>query len=166
MARAMIAVILSYLLQAVLIMALFLGVVLALGVDGTLRPGEYWTTGTFNAIVLTGGTIIAALCGRLCAAIARSWKPALVVAGLMLVFGLFGAIGNMNKPDPPAREAVTGEGSQIETTMKVLEQTRIHGKEPLWFSIAAPLLGAAAFVAGARIVKPRAGRPSPGPAAA
>ena len=166
MARAIIAVIVSYLVQAVLIMALFLGVVLALGIDGTLRPGEYWTTGAFNAIVLTGGTIIALLCGMLCAAIARSWKPALVVAGFMLAFGLIGAIGNMNKTDPPAREAMTGEGTQFEQTMNVLEQTSIHGKEPIWFSFAAPLLGAAAFVAGARIVKPRAGQPSPSAEAA
>lgn len=155
MVRAALAVIVSYVLQSLLVMAVLLGTVLMLGLEGTLRPGEYWTTNTFNAIVLIGGTVVAGLCGMLCAVIARSWKPALVVAGIMLAMGLIGAIGNMNKPDPPAREEISSEGSQFEHTLKVLEQTGTHGKEPVWFSFAAPLIGASAFVGGAMLARRR-----------
>ncbi|MGD9790447.1 MAG: hypothetical protein AB7Q00_00665 [Phycisphaerales bacterium] len=153
MLRKVIAVVVSYIVTSIAIGLLFLAAMLILGIDGTLRPNEYWTTTTFNIVVLAGGTLIAVLGGMLCSVIARSWKPALVVAGIMIAYGLFGAVQNMNKPDPPARTP-KAEG---QTTMEYLEQIgkdlASGGKEPIWFSFAAPLLGAGAFVVGSRLVK-------------
>lgn len=152
MGRAIIAIIVSFLAVNLLIMAMFFVVMMALGLEGTLRPGEYWTTTTFNVIVLIGGTIIAAAGGALCAVIAKSWRPALVVAGLMLAFGLVGAFQNSKKPDPPARPAAMEGESEREYTMHMLEEMPKHGKEPVWFSFTTPIVGALAFLGGARLV--------------
>jgi hypothetical protein len=155
MLRAIVAIIVSYIAVGIGIAVLFLGAMLILGLDGTFKPGEYWTTDAFNIVVLAGGTIVSLLGGMLCALLAGRWKPALVVAVIMLGLGLVSAIGNMNKPDPPAREAPAEASSDIERTIKLLEQTAQHGKEPVWFSFTTPIAGAAAFVAGAWVLKGR-----------
>jgi hypothetical protein len=160
MLRSVIAVIVSYIVLNILIAGLFVAAMFALGIEGTLRPGEYWTSSAFNAAVLLGGAAAAALAGALCAVIARSWRPAVVVAAVMLAFGLFGAFRNSQKPDPPARGPAADGESSMDYTMRVLKDMRTVGKEPTWFSFGVPFIGAAAFLVGARVVAARR-RPAP-----
>lgn len=155
MLRAILAVIVPYIVVGLLIMLVFLGAMLALGLEGTLRPGEYWTTGTFNAVVIVGGAAASAIGGMLSALIARSMRPAWIVAAIMLTVGLVGAVGNMNKPDPPARPAPTPGESRADALMRVMKEMPKVGKEPLWFSFTVPVVGAAAFVLGAGLVANR-----------
>ncbi len=155
MLRSILAVIASYIVLNLLIAGLFIGAIFALGIEGTLRPGEYWTSPAFNAIVLIGGAVCSALAGALCAAIAKSWRPALVVAAVILAFGLFGAVRNSQKPDPPARTPATDAETSMDYTMRVLKEMQTVGKEPVWFSFAVPFLGAAAFLVGARLLAAR-----------
>ncbi len=155
MVRAIIAVVVSYIIMNILVMAMFLGATFALGIEGTLRSGEYWTSRTFNTIVLVGSVGIAFVSGSLCGLIARSWRPGVVVAGIMLVVGLGGAVMNNNKPDPPVR-APAGEGeTSTEYAMKVLKELADVGKEPAWFAFSVPVLSAGVFLLGASVATRR-----------
>jgi asparagine N-glycosylation enzyme membrane subunit Stt3 len=155
MIRSIIAIVVSFITVNLLIMALFLVTAVVLGIEGTLRPGEYWTSTTFNVIVLAGGAVMSALGGVVCALIAKSWRPALVVVGVILALGLVGAAQNLQKPDPPTRgDAVEGETDRQYAT-RILEEMMEVGKEPTWFSFATPFVGALAFLGGARMVGDR-----------
>ncbi len=155
MIRSIIAIAVSFITVNLLIMALFFVTVLALGIRGTLRPGEYWTSDTFNIIVLIGGAVMSALSGALCAFIARSWRPALVVVGVILALGLLGAVQNLQKADPPARGAAVEGESESQYATRIFEEMMEVGKEPIWFSFATPFVGALAFLGGARVVGDR-----------
>lgn len=141
MLRIIAGIIVGWLVMAVLVMATFGITILAMGWDGTLRPDSYWTTDTFSLIVLVGGFIASIVGGAICALIARSANAALVLIGIVLVFGIGGAVMNMNKPDPPAR---TGEPT--------FEDIATHGKEPMWFAFGKVVLAAAGLFIGSSLV--------------
>jgi len=155
MLRSIVAIIVSFVAVNALIIALFMATVFLLGIDGTLRPGEYWTTTMFNVTVIIGGAVISALGGALCAVIARSWRPALIVAGVMLALGLVSAVQNMNKPDPPARTPAVESETSAERMTRVIEELTEHGKEPDWFAFSVPFVGALAFIGGTRLARVR-----------
>lgn len=145
MLRIIAGIVVGWIVMTVLVMATFGITMMALGLEGTLQPDSYWTTSTFNIIVLAGGTIAAIIGGLVCAAIARNATAALVLAALVLILGIGSAVMNINKPDPPAR---TGEPT--------LQDIATHGKEPNWFAFAAPILAAAGIAIGGRLVRPKA----------
>lgn len=152
MLRTVLAVVVSFLALNLGVMVLFLVSVLTLGIEGTLRPGSYWTSTVFNMVVVIGGAVIALLSGALCGVIGRSVRPALVVAGAMLAFGMFGAVRNLNKADPPARPAPNAGESDSDYRMRVLKDMQTVGKEPTWFAFSVPVIGAGAVVLGAWLV--------------
>lgn len=155
MLRAILAGVVSYIVLAVLIMGMFLAAMFALGIEGTLRPGEYWTSSTFNAIVVTGGTVLSLAAGALCGWIARSPRPAVVVAVLMAGFGLVRALQNSGKADPPARPGPNAGESTGDYAMRIMTEMSRVGKEPTWFAYTVPIVGAAAFAVGGMLVAAR-----------
>ncbi|MFG0258639.1 MAG: hypothetical protein ACF8GE_12120 [Phycisphaerales bacterium JB043] len=152
MLRSLLAAIASFIAMAVAIAAMFLVVTMVLGIEGTLRPGEYWTSSTFNTTVLIGGTVISAMSGMLCFVIAKSCKPALAVGVVILGYGLYSAVQNEGKDDPPAREVRAESESATDYTVRVLQEMAEVGKEPTWFAFANPFIGSFAFVAGAGVL--------------
>jgi hypothetical protein len=155
MLRAILAGVVSYLVLMALIVGMFLVATLALGIEGTLRPGEYWTSSTFNAIVFAGGTVFSVAAGALCGWIARSPRPALVVAVLMAGFGLVRAVQNSGKADPPPRPGPNAGETASAYATRVLTDMQTVGKEPAWFAFTVPIVGAAAFAAGSMLVAGR-----------
>ncbi len=133
--------------MAVVVMATFVITMLALGWEGILKPDSYWTTDTFNIIVLVGGLIAAIGGGMTCKLIARTTAATLVLVAIVLIMGTGSVVINTNKPNPPARtEAVTMEGIQK------------HGKEPHWFAITKIVLAAAGLLIGSSLVRSRPAR--------
>ena len=145
MLRIIAGVIVGWIVMALLVMATFLITTMAMGgLENVLKPNSYWTTDTFNIIVLIGGTIAAIIGGLVCGLIARNAKAAVALAVIMLAYGVFYIVTNINEPDPPART----EPATMEAMME-------HGKEPNWFSISKTVLGAVGVLIGSAMVKPR-----------
>jgi hypothetical protein len=148
MLRIIAGIIVGFVVMAVLVAATFGIAMMALGMENILKPGTYWTSDTFNIIVLAGGLIAAIVGGMVCKVIARDSKATIALAVIVLVLGAVSAVANMNRPDPPAR---TGAAS--------LTDMQTHGKEPNWFAMGKTVLAAAGLVIGSSLVKGR--RPNP-----
>lgn len=144
MLRIIAGIIVGYVVMAALVVATFFITILAMGWDGVLQPNSYWTTDTFNVIVLSGGFVGSIGGGAVCAVIARNAKAAFALVAIVLAFGIGGAIMNMNRPDPPARTGPPGE-----TT---LQDLNAHGKEPVWFGFGKVVIGAAGLLIGSSLV--------------
>lgn len=144
MLRVIAGIIVGWIIMAVLVMATFGIAMFALGWSGTFQPDSYWTTNTFNIIVLIGGFIAAVVGGAMCSFIARNGKAVLLLVALVLVVGMGGALMNMSKPDPPAR---VGEPT--------IQDLTTHGKEPTWFAFTKVALAAVGLLIGSSLVSRR-----------
>lgn len=138
MIRSVIAVIASYIAMAIVVLALFSGMWFGLGPDRLLKPGSY--QGSIVITILAPSiTIIAGLFGGwMCAKIARGTKPVLVLAGIVVVLGGLLAAFTLQKPYPADPRP---EGMTVQQIMEI-------GREPTWFAIANPIIGAAAILLG------------------
>src|SRR5262245_46548523 len=103
--RPILAVVVAYVVMAALGIALFLGLACILGVDRLFEPGNFRSQTTVHVAAILIGIVLAIIGGAVCRRIGRSQKPVLVLAALVLVFGLGEAIANRNKPDPGPRPA-------------------------------------------------------------
>lgn len=144
MLRIIAGIIVGFIVMAVLVMITFIIPMSVMGLQNILKPDSYWTTDSFNIIVLIGGTIASIIGGLVCGLIARDIKAAFALATILIALGAVSVVTNMNKPDPPAR---TGDAT--------LQDMQTHGKEPTWFSISKTVLGAVGVLLGAGMVKPR-----------
>jgi hypothetical protein len=141
MLRIIAGIIVGWIVMAIIVIAVFFITIKALKWEGSLQPDSYWTTNTFNIIVLIGGTIAAIAGGLVCKLIARNSKAVFALAVIVLAYGIFSAVMNMNKPDPPAR-----------TGTPTLDDMMTHGKEPNWFAFSTPLLAAIGVIIGSQLV--------------
>lgn len=148
MLRSIVAVIGSYILMAILIMGSFAGMLFGMGPERLLEPGT-WKGNWFLCIAAPSITVVVGVLGGwLCAKIARSRTPVIVLAGIVLVLGALTAFSTMQKPEPTGpREPGT-----------TLEQFLEKGREPTWLLIFQPLGGAAAVLIGGLLL---AGAPKP-----
>jgi hypothetical protein len=138
MLRSILAVIVAYVAMSALVMAGFSGLLFGVGIDGLLEPGT-WKGNTLMCIAAPGITVACGLFGGwLCTKIARRRTPVLVLAGLVLGFGMMTAYFTLQKPEP------TGPRPQGTTLKQFMEQ----GREPTWFALLNPVLGAAAVLLG------------------
>jgi hypothetical protein len=138
MLRSIIAVIVAYIVMCVIVMGAFAGMWFGLGPDRLLQPGSYKGNMVITilapAISIVGGLFG----GWLCAKIGRSRKPVMVMAGIVLVLGLVMAFFTLQKPYPadPREPGMT------------VPQLMEKGREPTWFAIANPIIGAGAVLIG------------------
>ncbi|HRP62269.1 MAG TPA: hypothetical protein PK400_03145 [Phycisphaerales bacterium] len=141
MLRIIAGIIAGYVAMALLVIATFFITIQAMGWDGVLQPNSYWTTDTFNYIVLAGGFVGAIVGGMVCTLIARNGKAVFALVAIVLAFGIGGAVMNMNRPDPPAR-----------TSEITLEDLNAHGKEPTWYGFGKIVIAAAGLLIGSSLV--------------
>ncbi|MGH7130650.1 MAG: hypothetical protein ACREJO_01735 [Phycisphaerales bacterium] len=149
MLRSILAVIASYIVMCILIMGAFMGLWFGLGPDGLLQPGSY----KGNMVITIAAPAITLICGLfggwMCAKIARSGKPVVVLAGIVLVLGLLMAFFTIQKPYPADPRP---PGMTVQQIMEV-------GREPTWIAFFNPIAGAAAVLIGGLILagprKPR-----------
>jgi hypothetical protein len=141
MLRSILAVIASYIVMAILIMAVFAGLWFGMGPDRLLKPGS-WEGNMFLCIAAPGITLLGGLFGGwMCAKIVRppnARKPVMALAGIVLVLGLVMAYFTLQKPAP------TGPREPGMTMQQIMEQ----GREPTWVAISNPIIGAAAVLVG------------------
>lgn len=142
MLRAIAAVIVGYIVMFIVVMCLFLGLWVVLGVDGVLQPGTFKGTMALNVGAVAASIVGALVGGIVCGSIAKTLTPVKVFAGIVLVLGLVAAVVGIQKPEP-------GERKPGLTVMEALQQ----GREPNWYLIVNPIIGAGGILAGGMMVR-------------
>lgn len=142
MIRSIISVIVGYIALAIVVFVIFTAAYLLMGVDRAFQPGSYEVSMTWAIMSVAVNILAAAIGGVVCVAIARSMKPAMVLAGLILVLGLLVAIPvvTADRDDMPAR---TADVSNMEAMR--------NAQQPVWFALTTPFIGAAGVMLGAGI---------------
>ncbi|MGE3108301.1 MAG: hypothetical protein AB7G11_03570 [Phycisphaerales bacterium] len=148
MLKSTVAVVVSYIAMAMLVVGAFMGLWYGLGPDGLLKPGSY----KGNMLICIAAPSIAVigglLGGWLCAKIAGKGKrgPVMALAGVVLVLGLVMAGFTLQKPYPADPRPA---GMTVQQIMEV-------GREPAWVAIFNPIGGAlAVLVGGLKLAAPR-----------
>lgn len=146
MLRSIAAVIVTYIIMAILIMGAFAALLFGMGPDRLLEPGS-WKGTLFFSIAAPSITVLSGLFGGwLCAKIARGRSAVIALAAFVLVLGFTSAYFTLQKPEP------TGPRESPMTIQQFMEQ----GREPTWLAIFNPLGGAAAvLIAGLFAAAPR-----------
>ncbi|MBX3381324.1 MAG: hypothetical protein KF805_14610 [Phycisphaeraceae bacterium] len=141
MGKAILAVIVGYVVMTIVIILCFTGLQFGLGTERVFDPGTYNASMLFNilalgvslAAALIGGIVAGAICGRS--------GPPQVLAGIIFVLGLIMAVANLNTPDPGPR---TGDITPMEAASKA--------RQPNWYSFTIPIIGAAGVIMGSSLI--------------
>lgn len=143
MLRGIAGVIVGYIIMAIVLFVVFTGAYLAMGPDTAFQAGTYQISFPWIVLSLVVGFLAALLGGFLCAWIAGGRKAPMVLAGIVLVIGLlFGVIASM-APVRPEDHTRPAEVSNLEAMQ--------HARQPLWFNLLNPLIGAAGVFFGGRL---------------
>jgi amino acid transporter len=142
MLRAIAGVIVSYLVMAIVITVVFLGLFLVLGVERVFQPDSYEVSTLWLLVTIALGFGSAIIGGYVCAAISKSQRACQVLALIVLVLGILLCLPKMHE-DPHVR---AGEVP----TWQVMQLAQM----PAWLHVLNPVLGAVGVMLGARMKKP------------
>lgn len=137
--RIVLAVIIAFIAMSVFVFALSIAPWYVYGVDGVLEPERFDTTAIITAYSLVISFLGAVIGGFIVKRIGRSMTGVVVLAVLCVIGGAINAIGQMYKPDPPARQSGV-------TTVEAMQQR----KEPTWYTLLIPLIGVVGVMIGGR----------------
>ena len=138
MLRSIVAVIVTYVVMSVFIIAVFSAMWFGLGPNRLMEPGSF-KGNMFLCIAAPSLTVVAGIFGGwMCAKIARGGKPVVALAAVVLVLGALSAYITLQKPEP------TGPRDPAMTATELMEK----GREPTWLLIFNPIGGAAAVLIG------------------
>lgn len=147
MARAILSVVVGYVVMFTTIFITFSGLYFVLGQERSFEPGSYDPSLLWDAASFALGIGAAVLGGVVAAGIARSATPPKVLAGLVLVIGLLSAVPVLMAAATLA-EARTGDVGNLDAMMKA--------KQPAWVAVANPFVGFVGVLVGARLRRPNA----------
>jgi hypothetical protein len=152
MFKAIVSVVVGYLVMAVVVFTTIFVTYAAVGPEGAFKPGSYDVTTSWLLTSVAFGVVGALAGGFVCAWIAsRGSRAPHVLAGLTLVLGLLMAVPAMMGSMPSAAEVRTPEV----TTLCAMQRART----PLVAALLYPIVGMAGVLAGARLRAPRGGTP-------
>lgn len=142
MVRSIVAVIVSYIAMAIVVMGAFMALWFGLGPDGLLKPGSYQG----NMIICIAAPAITAIGGLfggwLCAKIAKSGKAVISLAVVLAVLGFTMAYFTLQIPYPADPRP---DGMTVQEIMKT-------GREPTWVAISNPIIGAVTVLIGGLVL--------------
>jgi amino acid transporter len=142
MLRAIVGVIASYVVMAIIITIVFIGLFLALGVERVFQPDSYEVSPLWLVISIAISVGSAVVGGYVCAAISRSMRACQVLALIILVLGIILCLPKMRE-DPHVRAGDV-------PTLQVMHLAQM----PVWMHLLTPFLGAIGVLVGALIKKP------------
>lgn len=146
MLRSIAAVVVTYIVMAILIMCLFMALWFGLGPDRLLKPGSFQGNMLITIAAPSITLLVGLFGGWLSAKIGRSRTPVMVLAGVVLALGLLMAAVTLQKPYPSDPRPA---GMTVEEIMKV-------GREPTWVALFNPIGGAVAVLIGGLVLtRPR-----------
>jgi hypothetical protein len=142
MGRAIVSVVIGYVVMFAAIFLAFSGLYLLLGQELSFKPGSYDPSVLWTLVSFALGVGAAILGGYVCARIAKTATPPKVLAGVVLVIGLLSAVPVLMVSATPT-ETRTGEVGNLDAMMKA--------KQPAWVAVANPFVGLAGVLLGARL---------------
>jgi hypothetical protein len=141
MLRAILAVIVSYVLMFVLIFLAFTCAYYVLGAEGSFKPGSFAASNTWIAIAFAVNFVVAVIGGFICAAIAKGGRAPIALAAVVFVLGLLLAVPSLMVPRADAVRA--GDVPMFEAMQKA--------KEPPWVPLTFPIVGAIGVLIGGKL---------------
>jgi phage-related holin len=146
MVRAILGVIIGYVVTALFIFVFFTLADLAMGADIVFKQGTYDLSLIWIIVSFVVNAIAAVIGGFVCAAISRSTRAAQVFAGIVLVLGILLAIPILRGTDRRVnirRDAVSNV------------QAMRNARTPGWVALLNPVVGAVGILIGAGLKKTR-----------
>ena len=143
MVRAILAVIVSYIVMFILIFLTFTGVYLLLGADRAFKPGSYEASGLWLAIAFVVNLVVAIIGGLICAGIAKGGRAPLALAVVVFVLGLLLAIPSLMAKSVNRNMVRTGSVSNMEAMQRA--------QEPTWVPFTFPFVGAIGVLIGGKL---------------
>ena len=144
MFRFIVAVVVGYLVMAVLVVAAFSVAVVA--PDFAFRADSLDVTAGWLVWTLAASVVAAGAGGFVAAVVARRRSAATALAGLVLGAGLLSAVGNLAKEWPAGESAARPN----------VPERAARAVQPVWYSFLLPVLGAGGVLAGGRLRRPAA----------
>ena len=146
MVRAILGVIIGYVVTALLVFGFFTLAYLAMGADMAFKPGTYDLSLRWIIVSFVVNAIAAVIGGFVCASISRSTRATQVFAGIVLVLGILLAIPILRGTDirPNVRSGAV-------SNMKAMQAARTPG----WVALLNPVVGAVGILVGAGLKKTR-----------
>lgn len=146
MLKAIIAVVVAFIVMAIFSFAAFTCAYLCLGVDRVFEPESYDVSMLWMVIMVVLGLIGGVIGGFICAAISKSMGVCKVFAVIVLALGLISAVVTTMKERPDT--ARSGDVPNLQAMQ--MAQT------PMWLCLLNPVLGAVGVLLGARKKLPAA----------
>ncbi len=140
MLRAIGAVVLGYIALAAVVFVSFTAAYLAMGTERAFQPESYEVSQLWLVVWFVGSLVGAIVGGWVGAAIAKSGKPVIALAIVVLVLGAADAAMKLTARDLPTKRS--GDLGNLEAA----EIRRV----PPWVAITTPLIGACGILLGAR----------------
>ncbi len=143
MGKAIVSVILGYVVMAVTVVISFTVAYLVMGSERAFKPGTYDITTTWVVISIVLSFVAAIAGGFVCAAVAKSPTPPKVLAAVVLILGMLLTIPSLTR-DEVQPEARAGEIGNFEAMQ--------DAQQPLWITLLNPLIGAVGVLVGSGLV--------------
>jgi hypothetical protein len=140
MTRAVVAVILGYVVMFVIVFVTLTASYLVLGMERTFQPGSYNVTALWMVVMLVFSLLAAIVGGKVCRIVSDTRIALVLLVALVLVLGVVSAVPALYAVETnPAR---TGDVSNIQAMM--------NAKEPKWLSVSLPVIGIIGVLIGGR----------------
>jgi uncharacterized membrane protein len=142
MVRAILGVVVGYVVMALLVFLTFSVAYLAMGSSGAFRPGSFDPSMLWIITSIILGFLAALVGGYTCAVISKSKRATQILAAIVIVLGVIVAISALRVTDtrPNVR---TGDVPNLEAMQRA--------KTPNWVALLNPIIGAAGVLVGARL---------------
>ncbi len=143
MLRAIIAVIVSYILMLVLFFAGIMCLFAFVGSEWGFKPGKFEASNRWLSAVMLLDFVIAIIAGLICALIAKGGRAPLALAILTLVLGISLAFPALSKQKTNSSLVRAGGVSQMEAMQKAYN--------PTWAAFAFPIVAAIGILIGGKL---------------
>jgi ABC-type antimicrobial peptide transport system permease subunit len=158
MFRAILSVIVGYIVMAVFIAMCFTVMWIVLGRDFAFLEGTTEVTMGWTVTALVASVLAALFGGMVAAGIARTKTPVKVLAGIVLVLGLLQAFLYMGQGEQGAEEVTAGEvvvedEATGETEEIAFWEAAQIAESPTWYNFAIPFIGLVGVLAGGCLIK-------------
>lgn len=145
MVRNILGVVLGYVAMFAFVFISFTVLYLILGADGSFESGTYEVSIVWIIISFILGLAAAVLGGYLCVLISKNNKAVLVLAAIVLIFGIAMAIPALGESADDVYEMRKNDVSNMEAMQ--------NAKQPAYMLILNPIIGALGVFAGSKLKK-------------
>lgn len=145
MVRNILGVVLGYVAMFAFVFISFTVLYLILGADGSFESGTYEVSIVWIIISFILGLAAAVLGGYLCVLISKNNKAVLVLAALVLIFGIAMAIPALGESADDVYEMRKNDVSNMGAMQ--------NAKQPAYMLILNPIIGALGVFAGSKLKK-------------